>query len=919
MKARLAKLLSIGVLAALATLLWQDQSKVTAASEPSEPSSLFTGMTPGETLDELVGILGAYEHARQVRAMAPRPEGTFQTFNVMDYGAKCDGATDDRVAIQATITAACAVPGSIVYTEPSTNGCIMSALSSSGTSLTLPCGNITIKGVRGKSRWKHKAALTPVPAEMLFVQQQDLVTIDGMTFDGNWGNAATTIAEASNNQVLTGTYTLNVVSTAGFPASGVINVTSTNGNQTVTCTSSTPTTFAGCTGGSGTVMRDYAVGYVDGVSGINQTTQADPQNLLVMLRGSTNITIKNSIFQQAYGDGVWMGNSVANHAAFTTNVKILDNTFYMMARIGVTFGNPAINVLIEGNNCLYAHQECIDAEPQTFPDRNVVVRGNNLTGWWDPSQAPLVVLNIRQGGGGGELWGSTQSSWKIEHNIFNGPVGMNGVYNASFTDNTVLVDAPGSKSFTPTALQFAPLQITFGGGDITVTGNYVFTRAPGDGIDGDANNAGIAIANEDLGSDGSGNAQIEDPVRVRVSNNTVDAQNGKDGIYLVAPGGNITNFTGTASAVTVSSITDTTSTYVTNQFVDQIIQIGSASAAIKQNTSCNPGTCSITLRLVNNSTTTVWQTPTGEYAPTPAPGPYTIYRTTGDIDVSDNSISLKNGGYGSGRYGVYLTHANGIPAGRVRIHDNTIRDANGDGIHIAFGAGNVYPLVDIFRNYGFDDQATPTMTNLIAFVNPPSVTSWILSDNIAGESGTSGNLINEVAGLTSGTWLRHAGNPAEWAGFGSPNGVVAAPVGSTYHQVDGAATIMWVKQTGTGSSGWVVKALQNTAPTFTAMTLRAQLLNPATSGLAVNNGTLGTGSTNWFGNITGVGATTTTLTLAGGGFATRGWCRAWPNTSTAIETIAVANSLTAPTFSCLSALTGAPANCVDFTYECAGQ
>ena len=128
------------------------------------------------------------------------------------------------------------------------------------------------------------------------------------------------------------------------------------------------------------------------------------------------------------------------------------------------------------------------------------------------------------------------------------------------------------------------------------------------------------------------------------------------------------------------------------------------------------------------------------------------------------------------------------------------------------------------------------------------------------------------------------------------------------------------KQTGTGSTGWVTNALQGTLPTFTTTTLGGQMLDPATSSLAASHGSLGTGSTSWWGNITGIGANTSTvLTLGGGGFATRAWCRAWPNASGTVETIVVTNSSTAPTFSCLAASTGAPANCVDFTYECAGQ
>jgi len=41
---------------------------------------------------------------------------------------------------------------------------------------------------------------------------------------------------------------------------------------------------------------------------------------------------------------------------------------------------------------------------------------------------------------------------------------------------------------------------------------------------------------------------------------------------------------------------------------------------------------------------------------------------------------------------------------------------------------------------------------------------------------------------------------------GSPNGVVTAPVGSLYTRTDGGAnTTLYVKESGTGSAGWVAK------------------------------------------------------------------------------------------------------------------
>jgi len=74
---------------------------------------------------------------------------------------------------------------------------------------------------------------------------------------------ATTIAVASNGQILP-QGTINVASTANFPATGQIVVATSLGNQAVTYTGTTGTSFTGCTGGLGTMTTGGAVS-----SGVN--------------------------------------------------------------------------------------------------------------------------------------------------------------------------------------------------------------------------------------------------------------------------------------------------------------------------------------------------------------------------------------------------------------------------------------------------------------------------------------------------------------------------------------------------------------------------------------------------------------------------------------------------------------------------
>jgi len=45
-----------------------------------------------------------------------------------------------------------------------------------------------------------------------------------------------------------------------------------------------------------------------------------------------------------------------------------------------------------------------------------------------------------------------------------------------------------------------------------------------------------------------------------------------------------------------------------------------------------------------------------------------------------------------------------------------------------------------------------------------------------------------------------------YVGSGSPEGVVTANIGSIYHRLDGGAnTSLYVKESGTGNTGWVGK------------------------------------------------------------------------------------------------------------------
>lgn len=98
---------------------------------------------------------------------------------------------------------------------------------------------------------------------------------------------------------------------------------------------------------------------------------------------------------------------------------------------------------------------------------------------------------------------------------------------------------------------------------------------------------------------------------------------------------------------------------------------------------------------------------------------------------------------------------------------------------------------------------------------PPShtyfggVSSFVLGDMFFVRSGTSVGDVWEFRSQPGGDdWVRvmQRSGPPLYTGTGSPNGVVTAGVGSLYTRTDGGTnTTLYVKESGTGNTGWVAK------------------------------------------------------------------------------------------------------------------
>lgn len=94
---------------------------------------------------------------------------------------------------------------------------------------------------------------------------------------------------------------------------------------------------------------------------------------------------------------------------------------------------------------------------------------------------------------------------------------------------------------------------------------------------------------------------------------------------------------------------------------------------------------------------------------------------------------------------------------------------------------------------------------------PDAIASLLLQGNniqISASTGQDIKIQNDSAQLLltifgSGIGIMFSNGIADLTGTGSPEGVITAPLGSTFRQSDGTAgAILWLKQSGAGNTGW---------------------------------------------------------------------------------------------------------------------
>jgi hypothetical protein len=149
---------------------------------------------------------------------------------------------------------------------------------------------------------------------------------------------------------------------------------------------------------------------LDDNTGINHSTQVDPKNYGLQIRGSTKILIDNCLIQQTYGDGIWLGHSAADGNVWTQEVRITNTNVNITARDGIAFGQACEGIYIGRTNFTNIFSQAVDSEPVEQPVRDVVVKHCHLGGWWNPGK-PGRAVNAQLSIVGGKFLTGSQTVW----------------------------------------------------------------------------------------------------------------------------------------------------------------------------------------------------------------------------------------------------------------------------------------------------------------------------------------------------------------------------------------------------------------------------------------------------------------------------------------------------------------------------
>jgi hypothetical protein len=312
------------------------------------------------------------------------------------YYAKGDGATDDTAAIQAALNFT-------MGGNPTSPG--FNPLTNTGSyTIYFPPGNYKItKSLTWTGNYGNALKIVGHNAGEQYGSW--------LYWYGGAGGFYTTITSGSNGQSLPQA-TINVVSTAGFAASGTILVITSGGQQTVTYTGTTATTFTGCSGGAGSMSTgNTVVGGVANTLASGSNGQTLPQSVINVVStagfpttGSFYVTTSD-VPQKVNYTGLTSTSftgctSTAGTASFVTGAAVvyMPIMWEFYSANSCVFEHMGFNGLANANTLLWFHthdpQTAIasGSNGQSLPQATINVQ--NASNFYAPG-----TLSVTTGGG----------------------------------------------------------------------------------------------------------------------------------------------------------------------------------------------------------------------------------------------------------------------------------------------------------------------------------------------------------------------------------------------------------------------------------------------------------------------------------------------------------------------------------------